>query len=90
MSEEKTKKVKVIENFTVSTPGDDGKPNKTRYEAGQTVNLPVEMVGRLNGGVVSTNLNTPIKVLLPLKKGKKKIAEKISDRSVGGLGIQNR
>lgn len=70
--EEKTKKVKVIESFTVSTPKPDGKPNKTRYTAGQTVNLPEEMVDRLNGGVVNTNMNTSVKILLPPQKGKKK------------------
>jgi hypothetical protein len=72
MSEAKTKKVKVIESFTVSTPNPGNRPNKTRYEAGQVVNLPVEMVDRLNGGVINTNMNTPVKVLLPPKKGKKK------------------
>ena len=66
MSDTKTKKVKVIEPFSINVPGEGRK----FYEAGKVISLPVETVDRLNGGVVNTNMNTPVKVLV--KKGKKK------------------
>lgn len=66
MTDTKTKKVKVIEHFSINVPGE----GKKQYKAGSVVSLPAEMVDRLNGGVVNTNMNTPIKVLEP--RGKKK------------------
>ena len=69
--QEKVKKVKVIETFMTNRMV-DGAFVKTRYEAGQVVSLPEEMVGRLNGGVVNTNMSTPIRVLKSMAKKKNK------------------